>query len=134
MKKYYLGFSIILIFMPQVSFGANQNPVGAVQIPVVADPQQVAYQNAQVACLQQEGQDRALWIKNNAAVLANQDKLVQAWIAAGQQARKMGQPVPQGPIPEDPAFTAFKNGQFAKKTACLNQAAQQLKASQANPG
>jgi len=78
MKNILLGPVFMLLFLPQVSFGANQTTVVPNPAPLV-DPALAAFNQKQdaesVAFFNQQGQERGAFIQANQAIIAKQDQI-----------------------------------------------------------
>jgi hypothetical protein len=129
MKNIFWGSIFMLVFLPQVSFGANQTI-----IPV--NPQLTAFIKQQdsdsVAFFQQQAADRASFMKLHADIIAKMDQQGKALMAykdaqshhrlfPGDTSSDLSSPPP--PVVDD-TYSAFIQKQLNEKQAFLAKQAQ----------
>lgn len=128
MKNILLGSIFMLVFLPQVSFGATQTPGSSFVDPALAAFQ--AHQDSESRdFFQQQSQERADFGKQNPDVMSKHDQRFKAMLAI-DMARRTGKST-QGldtPADEDPAFQAFVDKQRAEGQAFFAKLAQEKQA------
>lgn len=121
MKNILLGSIFMIVFLPQLSYGANQG--------APTNPQQAAclqqVDAKSVAFFQQQAQERDAFGKANPTVMTAHDLRFKELLAISMLERQgksaAGLPVPP---PEDPIFVAFQEKQRTEGAAFLQQQAQ----------
>lgn len=133
MKKFILGSILIFVFLPQLSFGANQN------LAVITDPALVAFNQQEDAksavFFEQQVADRIAFMKANSDIVAKEEHRFKDWMAKRDADRRQAQltgaartvsDIP--PARQDPTMAAFEAKQLADKNTFLAQLAQERQA------
>lgn len=128
MKNILLGLTLMIILLPQVSFGANPAPV-VVKPPIIVSPQEIACDQQLAveskAFWGQQAVDRGNFGKNNPTAMATHDRRFHEGLAISMRQR-VGKPYSDLPAQEaeDPTFSAFEAKQQSDKLAFLAKLAQ----------
>lgn len=134
----------MLVFLPELSFGANQGPVVKNQAPIVTNPAPLVTNQTPAAinpgkpvfthdqekagfeCFKEQGDALKNFEKAHPEVFQEQDEATAKWLAERnvliKQAKLNGTPMPPNALPPMvPALAAFMHDLHSKKEICFSE-------------